>query len=176
MVQDELQGLRQLGSCAQSEQGDRGVWPAVRIDPGQQAIRSTQPSAPARPDDCTRQLDSGDLTGETGSRPSSRSRRSHRPQGSRTGHGSGCIPNWYHLGMSKQIAVRLPDDIVDFIDRLVDNGEAGSRAVVVARAVDRERRRAIAARDAAILAQTGADPDLGGLAEHAARTSFDDLD
>lgn len=78
--------------------------------------------------------------------------------------------------MSKQIAVRLPDDIVDFIDQLVGNGEAGSRAVVVARAVDRERRRVIAARDAAILARAGTDPDLDGLAEFAARTPLDDLD
>lgn len=78
--------------------------------------------------------------------------------------------------MSKQIAVRLPDDIVEFIDRLVDDGKASSRAVVVARAVDRERRREIAARDAAILAQAGADPDLDSLAEHAARTPLDDLD
>ncbi|MDQ2883944.1 MAG: ribbon-helix-helix domain-containing protein [Actinomycetota bacterium] len=78
--------------------------------------------------------------------------------------------------MSRQIAVRLPDDIVDFIDQLVDNGQASSRAVVVTRAIDRERRREIAARDAAILARIGADPDLDGLAEHVARTPLDDLD
>jgi Arc/MetJ-type ribon-helix-helix transcriptional regulator len=78
--------------------------------------------------------------------------------------------------MSKQIAVRLPDDIVEFIDQLVDSGAASSRAVVVARAVDRERRREIAARDAAILAQVRSDPDLDSLAEYAARTSLDDLD
>jgi Arc/MetJ-type ribon-helix-helix transcriptional regulator len=78
--------------------------------------------------------------------------------------------------MSKQIAVRLPDDIVDFIDQLVDRGQARSRASVVARALDRERRREIAARDAAILARTGPEVDLDGLAEYAARTSLDDLD
>ncbi len=77
--------------------------------------------------------------------------------------------------MSKQIAVRLPDDLVEFIDQLVDRGQATSRAVVVARAVDRERRREIAARDAAILSQAGRDPDLDGLAEYAARTPLDDL-
>ena len=86
------------------------------------------------------------------------------------------IPMWYRFGMSKQIAVRLPDDIVDFIDQLVDNGHASSRAVVVARAIDRERRRAVAARDAAILAHLDTDPDLDSLAEHAARTPLDDLD
>jgi Arc/MetJ-type ribon-helix-helix transcriptional regulator len=78
--------------------------------------------------------------------------------------------------MSKQIAVRLPDDIVEFIDRLVEDGEASSRAAVVARAVDRERRRQVAARDAAILAQAGPDHDLDGLAAYAARTRMDDLD
>lgn len=85
------------------------------------------------------------------------------------------IPSWYRFGMSKQIAVRLPDDIVDFIDQLVHDGDAGSRAIVVARAIDRERRRAIAARDAAILAGAGTDPDLDSLAEYAARTPLDDL-
>ncbi|MCA1671053.1 MAG: antitoxin [Actinobacteria bacterium] len=78
--------------------------------------------------------------------------------------------------MSKQIAVRLPDDIVDFIDQLVNNGQASSRAVVVARAIDRERRRVIAARDAAILARLGTDADLDSLAAYAARTPLDDLD
>ncbi|MGB6161005.1 MAG: ribbon-helix-helix domain-containing protein [Pseudonocardiaceae bacterium] len=78
--------------------------------------------------------------------------------------------------MSKQIAVRLPDDIVEFIDQLVEHGVASSRAAVVARAVDRERRREIAARDAAILAQSPGDPDFESLAQYAARTRFDDLD
>ena len=78
--------------------------------------------------------------------------------------------------MSKQIAVRLPDDIVEFIDRLVQRGAASSRAAVVARALERERRREIAARDAAILAKAGEDADLDNLAEYAARTPLDDLD
>jgi Arc/MetJ-type ribon-helix-helix transcriptional regulator len=71
--------------------------------------------------------------------------------------------------MSKQIAVRLPDELVDFVDELVDAGAGRSRAAVVARLLERERRRALAARDAEILARTGADPELAGLAEHAAR-------
>ncbi|MGH3521080.1 MAG: YlcI/YnfO family protein [Haloechinothrix sp.] len=78
--------------------------------------------------------------------------------------------------MSRQIAVRLPDDIVEFIDQLVEHGDASSRAAVVARAVERERRRAVAARDAAILAQAGSDADLDGLAKYAAGTPLDDLD
>lgn len=75
--------------------------------------------------------------------------------------------------MSKQIAVRLPDDLVDFVDELVDKGDERSRAAVVTRALERERRRAVAARDAEILARTGPDPELAGLAEHAAELPSD---
>jgi Arc/MetJ-type ribon-helix-helix transcriptional regulator len=69
--------------------------------------------------------------------------------------------------MSKQIAVRLPEELVAFVDDVVGSGTQPSRAAVVTRALERERRRAIAARDAEILAQTGQDPELAGLAEHA---------
>ena len=78
-----------------------------------------------------------------------------------------CIPVWYRFGMSKQIAVRLPDELVQFLDGVVDSGRARSRAAVVTRALERERRRMIAERDAAILAGAGPDPELAGLAEHA---------
>ena len=70
--------------------------------------------------------------------------------------------------MSKQIAVRLPDELVEFVDKAVASGAARSRASVVAQALERERRRAAAERDAEILAGTGPDPELAGLAEHAA--------
>jgi Arc/MetJ-type ribon-helix-helix transcriptional regulator len=69
--------------------------------------------------------------------------------------------------MSKQIAVRLPEELVDFVDEVVDSGAGRSRAAVVALALERQRRRVVAARDAQILALTGADPELAGLAEHA---------
>ena len=75
--------------------------------------------------------------------------------------------------MSKQIAVRLADDLVDFVDEIVGSGQEPSRAAVVARALDRERRRVVAGRDAAILARTGEDPELAGLAEHAAGLRLD---
>jgi Arc/MetJ-type ribon-helix-helix transcriptional regulator len=78
--------------------------------------------------------------------------------------------------MTRQIAVRLSDDLVEFIDQLIADGHATSRAAVVARAVDRERRREIAARDLAILAGAGADADLDKLATFAARARLDDLD
>jgi hypothetical protein len=57
---------------------------------------------------------------------------------------------------------------VDFVDKVVNSGAGRSRAAVVTKALERERRRAIAARDAQILAHTGPDPELEGLAEHAA--------
>jgi Arc/MetJ-type ribon-helix-helix transcriptional regulator len=75
--------------------------------------------------------------------------------------------------MSKQIAVRLPDDLVEFVDEIVGSGRQRSRAAVVTRALERERRRTIAARDAEILAAAGPDPELSGLAKHAAGLPID---
>jgi Arc/MetJ-type ribon-helix-helix transcriptional regulator len=75
--------------------------------------------------------------------------------------------------MSKQIAVRLPDDLVEFVDEVVGAGRETSRAAVVTTALERERRRAVAARDAEILAASGPDPDLAGLAEFAAGVRSD---
>jgi len=75
--------------------------------------------------------------------------------------------------MTKQIAVRLSDDLVEFVDGVVDAGEERSRAAVVTRALERERRRVVATRDAEILARTGPDPELAGLAEHVARLPLD---
>jgi len=79
--------------------------------------------------------------------------------------------------VSTQIAVRLPEELVEFIDRLVAEGRAPSRASVVSQALQRERRRELAARDAAILAAGGDDDDdLDSLAEHVARTPLTDID
>ncbi len=75
--------------------------------------------------------------------------------------------------MSKQIAVRLADELVDFVDAIVESGTERSRAAVVTRALERERRRMVSARDAEILAATGPDPELAGLAEHAAGIPLD---
>lgn len=78
------------------------------------------------------------------------------------------VANRYRSGMSKQIAVRLPDELVEFVDGIVGNGEEPSRAAVVTRALERDRRRVTAERDAAIFADSGPDPELGGLAEYSA--------
>ena len=83
------------------------------------------------------------------------------------------IPRWYRFGMTIQIAVRLPDDIVAFVDEQVSSGVAPSRAAVVARALERERRRETAERDAAIYAASTDPGDLHDLATWAAAQPMD---
>jgi Arc/MetJ-type ribon-helix-helix transcriptional regulator len=78
--------------------------------------------------------------------------------------------------MTKQIAVRLPDELVEFIDQRVQRGSASSRAAVVADALERERRREVAERDAAILAQVDRDEDMNALAAYAVKVRLDDLE
>ncbi len=75
--------------------------------------------------------------------------------------------------MTRQIAVRLPDEIVDFIDQSVAEGRARSRAAVVARAVERERRRQLASRDVEILTGRPPDDDLDDLARYAAKVPLE---
>lgn len=68
--------------------------------------------------------------------------------------------------MSTQIAVRLPDDMVRFVDQLVESGRGSSRAAVIARALDRERRHEMAVRDATIYAESGEDADMVDLVQY----------
>jgi len=65
--------------------------------------------------------------------------------------------------MSTQIAVRLPDRVVAFLDQEVATGRVSSRAALVASALEREMRRLVAERDAEILRRDGAADDLDGL-------------
>ena len=67
--------------------------------------------------------------------------------------------------MSTQIAVRLPDPVVEFLDREVSAGRASSRAAIVASALEREMRRLLAERDVEILRREGAADDLDGLVD-----------
>jgi Arc/MetJ-type ribon-helix-helix transcriptional regulator len=80
-----------------------------------------------------------------------------------------CIPLWdalrYSHCMSTQIAVRLPDEMVAFLDRTVATGRAPSRAALVASALEREMRRLAAERDAQILRSQGTADDLDDLVE-----------
>ncbi|WP_277872999.1 ribbon-helix-helix domain-containing protein [Raineyella fluvialis] len=86
-----------------------------------------------------------------------------------------CIPFWdeerYASRMSVQIAIRLPDDMVAFLDQSVAAGNAPSRAALVARALEREMRRQAAERDAAILRAKGPADDLDDLVTWAASHS-----
>jgi len=76
--------------------------------------------------------------------------------------------------VSTQIAVRLPDEIVAFIDDEVREQRGRSRAAVVMRALERERRRRLAERDAEILAAGRSAPnDLDALARRSGRTVLD---
>ena len=79
------------------------------------------------------------------------------------------IPKRYRNGMTIQIALRLPDDLVEFIDEVVASGRFESRAALVTRELRRFQRRVVAERDAEIYRVEGDYPDLVGLAEWAAR-------
>lgn len=70
-------------------------------------------------------------------------------------------------GMSRQIAVRLPDAMVAFLDDAVTAGVAPSRAALVARALEREMRRAHAEQDAEVLRRTGTTDDLDNVVDWA---------
>ena len=65
--------------------------------------------------------------------------------------------------MSTQIAIRLPEEMVAFLDKAVADGKATSRAALVSAAVEREMRRQAAETDAAILRNQGAADDLDSL-------------
>ena len=65
--------------------------------------------------------------------------------------------------MSTQIAVRLPDEMVAFLDHTVATGKAPSRASVVAAAVEREMRRQAAEHDAQVLREHSSTDDLDDL-------------
>jgi len=71
----------------------------------------------------------------------------------------------YYRTMSTQIAVRLPDELVAFLDRTVASGQAPSRAAIVASAVEREMRRLLAERDAHLLREHGGADDLDDLVQ-----------
>lgn len=78
--------------------------------------------------------------------------------------------------VSTQIAVRLPDDLVAWIDAQVSAG-AASRASVTAKALQRYRRQVEAERDAEIYRTAGGYPDLERLHEwldrHGAQIDLD---
>jgi len=74
--------------------------------------------------------------------------------------------------MTTQIAVRLPNEIVEFVDQQVADGTAPSRAAVVARALEREMRRQMAEKDAKIYASLRGN-EFDGLADWTATQPMD---
>ena len=67
--------------------------------------------------------------------------------------------------MSTQIAVRLPDELVAYVDHLVAEG-AGSRAAVVARALNLYQQQQRGEQDARILEELGDYDDFDQLVGH----------
>ena len=65
--------------------------------------------------------------------------------------------------MTTQIAVRLPDEMVRFLDRSVASGKAASRAALVAAALEREMRVQAAQQDVQTLKKKGTADDLDEL-------------
>lgn len=67
--------------------------------------------------------------------------------------------------MSTQIAVRLPDEAVCFLDAAVASGATSSRAALITAALEREMRRQAALADVEILRREGVADDLDELVE-----------
>lgn len=59
--------------------------------------------------------------------------------------------------------MRLPDEVVAFLDRSVASGKAPSRAALVSAAVEREMRLMAAQHDAEVLTDHGSADDLDDL-------------
>ena len=76
--------------------------------------------------------------------------------------------------MSIQIAVRLPDQLVNSLDEMVDSGAARSRASVIERALLRELRYQRMLQEVEILnSGIGADEDLDALARFSGNVALD---
>ncbi len=77
--------------------------------------------------------------------------------------------------MTMQIAVRLPDEVVEFLDAAVQKGRTPSRAALVTYALEREMRRQAAEGDAEILRRVGSGDDLDDVVAWTARhAAFED--
>jgi Arc/MetJ-type ribon-helix-helix transcriptional regulator len=76
--------------------------------------------------------------------------------------------------VSIQIAVRLPDELVAYVDQAVAAGRVKSRAELVARLVERDARRQRAEEDLQRLIRRGAvnDPEALAIVESVAETAL----
>jgi Arc/MetJ-type ribon-helix-helix transcriptional regulator len=75
--------------------------------------------------------------------------------------------------MTIQITVRLPDELVHFVDGQVAAGSVTSRAEAVKAALVHERRRQAALMDVEILRRSMPDPDLEAIVEHTSANPID---
>ena len=76
--------------------------------------------------------------------------------------------------MSIQIAVRLPDQLVNSLDELVDSGAARSRASVIERALLRELRYQRMLQEVEILnSDIGTDKELDALTRFSSNVALD---
>jgi Arc/MetJ-type ribon-helix-helix transcriptional regulator len=66
--------------------------------------------------------------------------------------------------VSTQIAVRLPDELVAYVDKAVADGRVRSRAELVTRLIERDARRQRAEDDLALLIEKGLAQDPEALA------------
>ncbi|MDD7385242.1 MAG: ribbon-helix-helix domain-containing protein [Actinomycetaceae bacterium] len=73
--------------------------------------------------------------------------------------------------MSVQVALRLPEQVVELIDRTVTSGAAKNRTEFIESAIERDLRRRIALHDADVLRSAGTDSDLESLAVWAANNT-----
>lgn len=79
--------------------------------------------------------------------------------------------------MTTQIAVRLPDELVAWVDQQVAEGKTRSRASAVERALRREVRRQLAERDAQIYAaMTPEEDEFAGMREWVRARGYPELD
>ena len=77
--------------------------------------------------------------------------------------------------MSVQIAVRLPEEAVDFVDAQVSSGAAKSRADFIWHAIKREQRRLAAEHDLAVLIAAPY-AEFDDMHEHVAHTGYPNPD
>ena len=82
-----------------------------------------------------------------------------------------CIPERYRRRMSTQIAVRLSDELVAYVDQAVATGRVKSRAELVSRLIARDARRHRAEEDLQRLIDAGALEDADALAIASATSS-----
>lgn len=79
------------------------------------------------------------------------------------------VPERDQLEHMTEVAVRLPRQLLAFVDELVSAGHLGSRDAVITRELGRLQRRLSAERDAELYRVRGEDPASAGICGYLAR-------